>query len=167
MDKEKKFEQMYDILADYENKIHEKNQKRIKIGLRCIWIIPLIFLILLLWTGSSKVIFLILWIVSLFGIAIYLILVEYADYKLQEKLKELKCEEDAQVESLLAADLTGVETKILTVIEKLDESLNAEEELCTKSEESVEKETVKKETGKKKERKKRKKKEVMDVEEHI
>jgi len=89
MGKKEKYEQMYEMLIDYERKIHEKNQKRIKIGLKCILIIPLIFLILLFWTNSNKVIFLILWIVSLFCIAVYLLFVEYMDFYLQEKLNEL------------------------------------------------------------------------------
>ena len=42
----------------------------------------LYFLILLFWTDSNKVVFLILWIVSLFALATYLILVEYVDYNL-------------------------------------------------------------------------------------
>lgn len=42
-----KYERMYDILLDYEQKIHLKNQKRIRIGLKCLIIIPLIFLAML------------------------------------------------------------------------------------------------------------------------
>ena len=47
MEKKEKYEQMYEMLVTYERKIHEKNQKRISIGLKCIIIIPLIFLILM------------------------------------------------------------------------------------------------------------------------
>lgn len=129
MDKEKKFEKMYDTLMEYEQNIHQKNQKRIKIGLKCIVIIPLIFLVLLFWTGSSKIIFLTLWIVSLFLIAAYLILVEYGDYKLQEKLNELNDKEDAKVEALLGRNLLSAESSLKTAIRKLDESLNVEEEV--------------------------------------
>ena len=60
-----------------------------------------IFLILLFWTNSNKVIFLILWIVSLFCIAAYLLFVEYMDFYLQEKLNELnenENETEAEVE---------------------------------------------------------------------
>lgn len=106
MEKKEKYEQMYEMLVDYERKIHEKNQKRIKIGLKCIFIIPLIFLILLFWTESNKVVFLILWIVSLFLIAVYLIAVEYMDYNLQEKLKELSEEEgEGEVDALIGKEL--------------------------------------------------------------
>ena len=75
MNEDKKFQEMYEKLMDYESSLHEINQKRIKIGLRCIYIIPLIFLVLLFITDSSKIMFLVLWIASLFGIAIYLIVV--------------------------------------------------------------------------------------------
>ena len=89
MEKERDYEEIFQKVMDYEQAPHEKNLTRIKIGLKCIWIVPLIFLILLFFTGSNKVIFLILWIVSLFAISIYLITVEYMDYNLQEKIMEL------------------------------------------------------------------------------
>ena len=66
MEKKEDYEKLYDMLLGYEQEIHKKNQKRIRIGLRCLIIIPLIFLALLFWTESSKIVFLILWIVSLF-----------------------------------------------------------------------------------------------------
>lgn len=87
---DKRLREMYDKLVGYEKTIHEQNQKRIKIGLRCIYIIPLFFLVLLMIVpDSSKITFLVLWIVSLFAIAVYLIGVEYVDYKLQEKMNEI------------------------------------------------------------------------------
>lgn len=87
---DKRLREMYNKLVGYEKTIHEQNQKRIKIGLRCIYIIPLFFLVLLMIVpDSSKIIFLVLWIVSLFAIAVYLIGVEYVDYKLQEKMNEI------------------------------------------------------------------------------
>ena len=87
---ERNYEEIFQKVLDYEQALHEKNRKRIKIGLKCIWIVPLFFLALLFLTGSNKVIFLILWIVSLFALSIYLIVVEYMDYNLQEKIMELK-----------------------------------------------------------------------------
>ena len=72
MEKKEDYEKLYDMLLGYEQEIHKKNQKRIRIGLRCLIIIPLIFLALLFWTESSKIVFLILWIVSLFLLAAYL-----------------------------------------------------------------------------------------------
>ena len=51
-------------------------------------LLPLVFLIISFLTKSSKLVFLVLWIVSLFGIAFYLLYVEFTDFKLQEKMKE-------------------------------------------------------------------------------
>ena len=100
MEKKEDYEKLYDMLLGYEREIHKKNQKRIRIGLRCLIIIPLIFLALLFWTESSKIVFLILWIVSLFILAGYLIFVEYSDYKLQEKLNEISNREQQERDAL-------------------------------------------------------------------
>lgn len=127
MEKKEKYEQMYEMLVEYERKIHEKNQKRIKIGLKCIFIIPLIFLILLFWTESNKVVFLILWIVSLFLIAVYLIAVEYMDYNLQEKLKELN-EEEGEVDALIGKEMDEVGENLKNAIQRLDRTLNSDAE---------------------------------------
>lgn len=118
---EAQLKKMYDMVMDYEDKIHEQNQKRIKNGLRCIYIIPAIFLFLMFATGSSKVIFLVLWIVSLFVIAVYLIYVEYVDYNLQEKMHEIKgTGEDATIDTLI--DLPEpVENKVNEVVERFDQ----------------------------------------------
>ena len=111
----------------YEQEIHKKNQKRIRIGLRCLIIIPLIFLTLLFWTESSKIVFLILWIVSLFILAGYLIFVEYSDYKLQEKLNEISNREQQERDALIGDGIAQVEERIRTVLQ------TAEQELLTDS----------------------------------
>ncbi len=120
MNEDKKFQEMYEKLMDYESSLHEINQKRIKIGLRCIYIIPLIFLVLLFITDSSKIIFLVLWIASLFGIAIYLIGVEYVDYKLQEKMNEIGGKNDIEPESLIKIE--QVSQKVAGVVGKIEET---------------------------------------------
>lgn len=134
-DRENKYEKMYDILLDYEQNIHQKNQKKIRIGLKCVVLMPLIFLILLFWTESSKIIFLVLWIVSVFVIATYLIAVEYQDYKLQEKLNELNDRGNVPVESLLGEGILGTEDIIKNAIQRIDNSLNIEERVPDKHEE--------------------------------
>ena len=53
-------------IQEFSHTLHERNQKRIKAGLWCIAIIPMIFLILLLHMESSKVVYLLLWVISLF-----------------------------------------------------------------------------------------------------
>ncbi len=114
---DKRLREMYDKLVGYEKTIHEQNQKRIKIGLRCIYIIPLFFLVLLMIVpDSSKIIFLVLWIVSLFVIAVYLIGVEYVDYKLQEKMNEISgC--DAQSVS----PVVQIEDRVQEIAERVEQ----------------------------------------------
>ena len=117
---DKRLREMYDKLVGYEKTIHEQNQKRIKIGLRCIYIIPLFFLVLLMIVpDSSKIIFLVLWIVSLFAIAVYLIGVEYVDYKLQEKMNEISgC--DAQSES----PVVQIEDRVQEIAERVEQKFD-------------------------------------------
>ena len=117
---DKRLREMYDKLVGYEKTIHEQNQKRIKIGLRCIYIIPLFFLVLLMSVpDSSKIIFLVLWIVSLFAIAVYLIGVEYVDYKLQEKMNEISgC--DAQSVS----PVVQIEDRVQEIAERVEQKFD-------------------------------------------
>lgn len=121
-----KYKKAYDMVIDYEGKIHEKNQKRISVGLKCILIIPLIFLALLFWTNSSKIIFLILWIVSVFVLAVYLITIEYMDYNLMERMAKLHGEEGEMNEyKLIENDI--LENRIQGVLEKIEKEESGEE----------------------------------------
>lgn len=63
----------------------QKNyEKMIKIGFVAIWIIPLIFLILM-FSLESKLVFLVLWILSIILIAAWLIIVEYIHTTLEKQ----------------------------------------------------------------------------------
>ena len=88
-------------ILEYQQEMHEKNQKRIKYGIRCVLIIPLIFMAVMFALDSNKVVFLVLWIVSLFAISIYLIMVEYSDYQAQMKLSELGIKKDDEIQGLI------------------------------------------------------------------
>lgn len=114
-----KYRKAYNMVIEYEKEAHRKNQKRIAVGLKLIIIIPLIFLALLFFTGSSKVIFLILWIVSLFIFAAYLITVEYMDYNLMERMAKLRGQdEDMENYDLIGND--AIENRIRDVLDKID-----------------------------------------------
>lgn len=114
-----KYRKAYNMVIEYEKEAHRKNQKRIAVGLKLIIIIPLIFLALLFFTGSSKVIFLILWIVSLFILAAYLITVEYMDYNLMEHMAKLRGEnDDMENYDLIGND--AIENRIRDVLDKID-----------------------------------------------
>lgn len=81
-------------------------------ALKSLLIVPTIFLILLFLTHSSKTIFLVLWIVSMFVIACILIVIEYQDYTLRQMLAAPEAdaevneaqEEVAQIEDDLDAE---------------------------------------------------------------
>ena len=92
-------------LVAYYAAIHEKNRKRIKTGMICMFVIPVVFLILLFTMQSSKIVYMVLWIASLFILCGYLIAVEYSDYSLQEKLETLGVDEHGVDGSLIGPDV--------------------------------------------------------------
>ena len=53
---------------------------------------------------SSKIFFLALWIISLFILAVYLIVVEYMDYNLQNHINKLEGKKNGKVDSLIEMD---------------------------------------------------------------
>ena len=114
-----KYKEMYDKFINYEQNLHQQNQKRIRVGLKINIILPLFFLILSFAISEGKLVFLLLWIISLFGIATYLIYVEYSDYKMLEQLKELGVDEDALRDGVNLIG-EGVQQAESNITEKLD-----------------------------------------------
>lgn len=86
-DKQTVLNSSIEMIRLYYEKEHKRNKDRIKYGIIAMLIIPIIFLILLFVVNSSKVIFLVMWIASLFIISGYLITIEYKDYNMTENLK--------------------------------------------------------------------------------
>lgn len=87
MNNESAYEKLYNGLIESLEEMHRNNVRRTRTALKSLVIIPTIFLILLFLTNSSKTIFLVLWIVSMFVIASVLIVIEYQDYRLQKMMK--------------------------------------------------------------------------------
>ena len=114
-----KYKEMYDKFINYEQNLHQQTQKRIRVGLKINIILPLFFLILSFAISEGKLVFLLLWIISLFGIATYLIYVEYSDYKMLEQLKELGVDEDALRDDVNLIG-EGVQQAESNITEKLD-----------------------------------------------
>ncbi|MBQ5431359.1 MAG: hypothetical protein IIU28_06890 [Lachnospiraceae bacterium] len=118
MTEEKKYKERYEKFIAYEKENHEKNQRKIRNGLKVNILLPLVFLIISFATDSSKLIFLILWITSLFGIAFYLIYVEYTDFRMQELLgtmeeeKSLIGEQAVQLEAAVSEQMEITHEKI-------------------------------------------------------
>lgn len=120
MNKEQQKEFLYDKFLELQEQVHIKNQKKIKIGLRVNIILPLIFLAICFLSDRSKLVFLVLWILSLFGISFYLLYVEYMDFKLQEQLRDFGIvDEDAESQALIGNQ----------VVQGIDEIHNVQKEM--------------------------------------
>ena len=98
---EKKYSQLYHALLQEVLQFHSGNQRRIRKGMLSLLLVPLAFLVLLFLSDGSRVIFLLLWIVSMFGIAAYLIAVEYVDYEMQNKVKKIT-QKEVELDQLTA-----------------------------------------------------------------
>ena len=104
MGKEKEI--VYEKFLELQQQVHLKNQKKIRVGLKVNILLPLVFLIISFVSDRSKLVFLVLWIVSLFGIAFYLLYVEYMDFKLQKQLMELGImEKEAEAQALIGNEV--------------------------------------------------------------
>ena len=106
MENNKQMDQLYGQFIKYQERLHEKNQRKIRIGLKVNILLPLVFLIISFMSDASKLVFLVLWIVSLFGIAFYLLYVEYTDTKMQEKMQEFGLvEEGTEHDALIGSEV--------------------------------------------------------------
>lgn len=94
------YEKKYNDLMGCLRQMHERNVKRTSTALKSLIIVPTIFLVMLLMTSSSKTIFLVLWVASMFIIATVLIVIEYQDYTLRKMVADI---EDADRENSSAA----------------------------------------------------------------
>ena len=135
----KDYEKIYENFMAYEAHLHRKNQRKIRVGFKVNILLPLVFLFLCFIMPGTKFLFLMLWIVSLFGIAAYLVYVEYSDYKMLNKMKEFGVvDEDIDrnlmgdgIDQTLLETKDNVEEKISTgkaIIEKEFEKLNDKRE---------------------------------------
>lgn len=104
MSKETAYEKLYTDLVEALEEMHRNNVRRTSAALKSLLIIPTVFLILLFLTNSNKTIFLVLWIVSMFVIAVILIVIEYQDYKLQKMFKKTALTEALKDEEEVAKD---------------------------------------------------------------
>ncbi|MCR4733124.1 MAG: hypothetical protein K5819_07895 [Lachnospiraceae bacterium] len=121
MTEEIKYKEKYEKFLAYEKENHEKNQRKIRTGLKVNILLPLVFLIISFATDSSKLIFLILWITSLFGIAFYLIYVEYTDFRMQKLLGAME-EEKALIGDQAVQLEAAVSEQIEITHEKIEDA---------------------------------------------
>ena len=101
MSKEREYQELYDRLRDEVSTLHENNRWRIRIGMRMLLAVTLGLMLLMFLAEGNKVFTLMLWILSMFAVAAYLIAVEYADYELQKKLEDITQMEQESMGALL------------------------------------------------------------------
>lgn len=89
MNERDKYHQLYDRLLDEVKRLHELIKVGIRQGLKMLVIVPLLFMVVMFLTRGSKGIFLVLWIVSTFVLAAFLIALEYVDHGIQKRLEEI------------------------------------------------------------------------------
>ena len=87
MSKEREYEELYDRLLREVSTLHHNNRRRIRIGMKMLVAVTVGLMLLMFLSQGNKIFALMLWILSMFAVAAYLIAVEYADYELQKKLE--------------------------------------------------------------------------------
>ena len=105
MSKNKKYHQLYYRLLQEVELLHERIKVGIRQGLKMLVIVPLLFMLVMFLTQGSKGIFLVLWIVSTFVIAAFLIALEYVDHGIQKRLEEITGMENALPEDSIMPDI--------------------------------------------------------------
>ena len=89
MTTEREYQELYDRLLDEVRTLHKNNRRRIRNGMRMLLVVTVGLMLLMFLAQGNKVFTLMLWILSMFAVAAYLIAVEYADYELQKKLEQI------------------------------------------------------------------------------
>lgn len=122
MKRENRYKQWYQEMRAQQEILHRQNRRRIRIGIRLILFVPLLFLLFLFLTDSRKVVFLTLWIASLFLIAAYLIYVEYADFRIQRLMADLS-KKEAEPQSLLPDGADHLAQNTPELLRRIDKKL--------------------------------------------
>ena len=89
MSTERDYQKLYDRLLEEVGALHRANQHRIRSGLRALLAVTVGLMLLMFLADGNKVFTLMLWTLSMFAVAAYLIAVEYMDYELQKKLRDI------------------------------------------------------------------------------
>ena len=89
MSTERDYQKLYDRLLEEVGALHRANQHRIRSGLRALLAVTVGLMLLMFLADGNKVFTLMLWKLSMFAVAAYLIAVEYMDYELQKKLRDI------------------------------------------------------------------------------
>lgn len=147
MNERDKYHQLYDRLLDEVKLLHERIKVGIRQGLKMLIIVPLLFMVVMFLTQGSKGIFLVLWIVSTFVIAAFLIALEYVDHGIQKRLEEITGMENELPDDSLMPEIPEIDLEELRLaaqerrsqlpLHKLKEKLAAGEEAEIAEEEAA------------------------------
>ena len=130
MSTERDYQKLYDRLLEEVGALHRANQHRIRSGLRALLAVTVGLMLLMFLADGNKVFTLMLWILSMFAVAAYLIAVEYMDYELQKKLRDIaQLQEDVFDGLIELPELPAEpsEEELWTAYEKLDYDKMGEE----------------------------------------
>lgn len=101
----------YRHFVPYIEAAHHRNERSLKVGVWLLVLLPVILVIIQELTDASRIVFLIFWIIGMFGIATALIFTAYSDHDLKKTLEELKelvpPEEEIEIGNLLPVDAEG------------------------------------------------------------
>lgn len=98
---ERDYQELYDRLLEEVGALHRANQRRIRSGMWALLAVTVGLMILMFLASGNKVFTLMLWILSMFAVAAYLIAVEYMDYELQKKLRDIARLEEIAFDGLM------------------------------------------------------------------
>ena len=108
---------LYGKLLMYAEQVHQGNKRRIRHGLVSLIVIPIVLMVVLLLTESSRIVFLLIWIACMFVVAAFLLYVAYSDWMLQTTINELSRDELGELDSLI----TVKQPRSLKLLKKLEE----------------------------------------------
>ncbi len=88
-EQDRHYEELYNRLRERGEAMHANNKKRIRIGLFLLALLPAVLIIIRRLTDSDKVVFLIIWVLCMFGLCTYLIGIEFIDDSLRKTLEDV------------------------------------------------------------------------------
>ena len=118
---------MYQRLLGEVSDLRQGNRRRIRKGLWALVGVTVGLLALVFISQGSKVIFLLLWIVSMFGVAAYLIGVEYMDYQMQHKVGHIANMREGELSEILTLPESSPKSRLAARLRREADALEGVE----------------------------------------
>lgn len=118
---------MYQRLLGEVSDLRQGNRRRIRKGLWALVGVTVGLLALVFISQGSKVIFLLLWIVSMFGVAAYLIGVEYMDYQMQHKVGHIANMREEELSEILTLPESSPKSRLAARLRREADALEGVE----------------------------------------